>query len=486
MEWLNIIETFSNAVENDSNINLAYASDTESVANNNGGNSNKSDNSNVDKFSFDRSSADAWANESNNTGIMPNVNMPGRVYNESFGGQNQYQGKAGTGGVDNRRLNYELEKESLKSAKEQNLTSDMVSGAQDLNSFMDKGGFRKDGVDNNNDGKDDFNLEGTLGLAGAAANIAGSFVDDNPYGTGNSSNDGTIDAAVGAIPYASSINEIADFGSELIESNINYDEYGRIDNEGDANLAVASAVINPLNTYTAYSDNMDRTGQDAWDSENIWGTLLGAALPGFMGADNVNLQNEIGDYEEGADKQRDALNSRYEESQNNINRSKQRYQNAMMEANRIYGNNGQMRVALHGGILSSNVFYIVVKKEEERKRNKKVDYIPYKIDRTNIKALKGGGSVIPFGVLHNQKNNIGDRGLPLVYKGYKVMEIETDELVLHDKPTTRIKALRKEYNKTKDRKILIEIGSIMSEEIKNNTFSYTKEFECLNNNTCKI
>ena len=87
-------------------------------------------------------------------------------------------------------------------------------------------------------------------------------------------------------------------------------------------------------------------------------------------------------------------------------------------------------------------------------------------------------NVILDGPSHSDTNRTGvknDKGLPVVRKGVKVAEIESMELVLNKKSSDKIEKLANTYKKTKDEKVLQEIGTLMESEIKNNTYDYSKK-----------
>ena len=327
------------------------------------------------------------------------------------------------------------------------------------------------------------------GVAGSLADMGKGFIglDENQqkYGASDTGLTDTVSSAAMALGPVGMIvggaMKVGSLGAKAMQSSIDVDEFGRTSNDGGTQfLQGASGFLDPLAAGQNYLAANEKIGKDNFADFETGAKTIGS----FMGMGNLfadDARDDAGDYMSSAKKEEDRLRAEYKESQLDINESQSRYRQAMMNANSIYGGNGQMMVALYGGLISKTVFSMVLPEDDIE-----IKYVPYKIDKKKIVALKKGGSVIPVGVLHSPKNNIGDKGLPLVYRGFKVMEIETDELVLHDTPTVRIKRLRKEYSFTKDRKILLEIGNIISDEIKENTFSYTKEFECLNNNTCKI
>jgi len=323
------------------------------------------------------------------------------------------------------------------------------------------------------------------GIAGQVADIGKGFIelDENQqrYGASDTNTTDTLSSAVmmagpvGAI--VGGAMKVGSLAGKVFESNVDYTKYGQ-SSQDQLGYQVAGSILDPFTTGAKNSKAQAKIGNDS-----VLNTI-GGYIPGIGGFLADEATDKAGDYMEEADIYKSELEARYKDSQENLSINKNRYTRALSEANRIYGNNGQMRVALYGGIVSKKLLDIIIEKEKIDRIKPK--FVPMKLGSGNIQALKGGGSVIPSGVLHNELNKIGDKGIPLVYKGYKVMEIELNELVLHDKPTERIKELKVLYSKTKDKKILLEIGNIMHNEINENTHSYTEKFGCLNNNTCKI
>jgi hypothetical protein len=91
----------------------------------------------------------------------------------------------------------------------------------------------------------------------------------------------------------------------------------------------------------------------------------------------------------------------------------------------------------------------------------------------------GKVNIIPKGKLHKENNNLGnkDKGIPVVSKdGTKEYELEKDELVLRLEATNKIEELVSNYNKSSDDDILEELGKYITDELKNNTHSYSKKY----------
>lgn len=129
-----------------------------------------------------------------------------------------------------------------------------------------------------------------------------------------------------------------------------------------------------------------------------------------------------------------------------------------------------------------------VEKSEEAKKCAKIEALKEEVKATKFKVryfdggiipeqFRDGGqmNVIPGGVLHAHKNNIGDKGIPIVMKMEgsklkKVAEIEKEEIIFTLGVT---KFLEKYAEKLDSGEItedeLIEVGKCIKEEITNNT-----------------
>jgi len=101
-----------------------------------------------------------------------------------------------------------------------------------------------------------------------------------------------------------------------------------------------------------------------------------------------------------------------------------------------------------------------------------------------VKKFKRGGKVketeniIPNGVLHEEKNSLGDKGMPVVKcknnSCSKQYEIERDEMILTLKTTKEIERLAKG-------KKFSELGEFIKKQVLQNTHSFTNKFVDLNN-----
>jgi hypothetical protein len=95
-------------------------------------------------------------------------------------------------------------------------------------------------------------------------------------------------------------------------------------------------------------------------------------------------------------------------------------------------------------------------------------------EKENIDVHRSGGAVniIAKGVLHEDKNSIGDRGIPIVTKDgkKKFAEIEKNEIVFNKDTASEIERLTKMHkDNPEDKEVLKELGNLMKGEILNNT-----------------
>lgn len=111
-------------------------------------------------------------------------------------------------------------------------------------------------------------------------------------------------------------------------------------------------------------------------------------------------------------------------------------------------------------------------------------------DASLLPKFKKGGSIkpteniIPNGVLHEEFNKLGDKGMPVVKCNLKdnsckkQYEIEKDEMILTLKTTKKIESLVDKENHK-------ELGKFLKKQILSNTHSYTDKFQDLNKYTTK-
>lgn len=89
-------------------------------------------------------------------------------------------------------------------------------------------------------------------------------------------------------------------------------------------------------------------------------------------------------------------------------------------------------------------------------------------------------NVIPNGVLHEEDNELGDKGMPVIKCSLagqcsKEYEIERDELILTLASTTKVEELVKEDD-------LAGLGEFVAEQLLDNTHSFTEKYDYLNGN----
>lgn len=108
----------------------------------------------------------------------------------------------------------------------------------------------------------------------------------------------------------------------------------------------------------------------------------------------------------------------------------------------------------------------------------------------NFKRYQLGGIIIG-GALHSEKNEIGDRGVPVIpinkYKkgGYnkyhKIAEIERGEILFNRETSIKIENLIDEYDSCGCKKKLVEIGKLVKQAILN-----LEDKQCEINNICEL
>jgi hypothetical protein len=110
--------------------------------------------------------------------------------------------------------------------------------------------------------------------------------------------------------------------------------------------------------------------------------------------------------------------------------------------------------------------------------------ILYNKSNRAVKAFKKGGvikeyeNVIPNGVLHEEENELGDKGMPVVKCTQNVCkkkyEIEKDELIFTHDTTKTVERLARSNNHK-------ALGNFVKEQLLDNTHSFTDKYKELNN-----
>ncbi len=111
------------------------------------------------------------------------------------------------------------------------------------------------------------------------------------------------------------------------------------------------------------------------------------------------------------------------------------------------------------------------------------DFEALDLENMGIDKFRDGGSmnVIPKGVLHAHKNNLGDKGLPVVVREEggslkKIAEIEREEIIFTIDVTLFLEKYAKKLESgdiTKDE--LLEVGKRLRDEVRNNTIDFTEK-----------
>lgn len=224
---------------------------------------------------------------------------------------------------------------------------------------------------------------------------------------------------------------------------------------------------NGLKTAISNGSSWAATGSQA----GPWGTAIGAAAG--IGSGIVDMF--------GSAKRRDKENELLADKQT----SEEAAYNEEVEgqlARRSASQNGeyfQNYFAKKGGTipkkdtLSVDIF---MRKLSKRKEDHSPD------DSMEIIYRHGGAmSVIPKGVTHEQHNQMGDKGIPVVVKSEdgtykKVAEIELNEIIFEKEVSEAIEKRTKHYKKfPKDMENLYELGKLIKSEVKHNTIDHQGE-----------
>jgi len=95
-------------------------------------------------------------------------------------------------------------------------------------------------------------------------------------------------------------------------------------------------------------------------------------------------------------------------------------------------------------------------------------------------SIKASENIIPNGVLHEESNNLGDKGMPVILcdkdmgSCKKKYEIEKDELIFTLNSSKKIERLFKDEK-------FEELGNFVQKQVLGNTHSFTDKFKYLNN-----
>ena len=252
-------------------------------------------------------------------------------------------------------------------------------------------------------------------------------------------------------------------------------EYGAYTGANSKERMMGSSGFAPWRMYDKKKQQEDLLTDDEKNeffNKNEW---AGAFLTFGAGEQVTKNANAIAGRMETFDKANTKNKDAYEAAQKRINDGEYSYAKAMSNA--------------YSGISAAKRGAIISFKAYKRKR---IEISKSEVSHIKpIASFKGGGkaklSIIPEGAFHHTDNKLGDKGIPVVdVNGVKVFEIEKVELILNKDVSDRALFLTEKYNKTGNEEYLSEIGSIVSDELKDNTYSYADEYSCLNNNTCTL
>ena len=208
-------------------------------------------------------------------------------------------------------------------------------------------------------------------------------------------------------------------------------------------------------------------GAAAGASFGPWGAAIGGAVGGVAGAIGGSAAGKK------AEAERKVLVKKRNLGRMADGRTKiaDKYKTLSMEANARFDETGKT-MAARGGLKFSVVKY-------------KHTFGSYEGDEVeeSIPTFKKGGrmhvdnNMIPNGVSHEEKNSWGTKGMPVVRcqkeACNKIYEIESDEMILTKNTTKKIEELA--YGGK-----LKELGEYFSDQVLQNTHSYTKTYNFLN------
>lgn len=214
-----------------------------------------------------------------------------------------------------------------------------------------------------------------------------------------------------------------------------------------------------------------------------WGAAAGAVVGTVMGVVGVNKRNKgihQNAWKKAEKEEKDAAESRKTSIANrtaNVSAAAD-----AMYGSRIGGNNtgGYGTAVVRKG--GKFIFKETSNFAEKLDKNKRIGEVIFKRGGKLSKLKKGGKvkpteNIIPNGVLHEEKNSLGDNGMPVVKctkeSCTKHYEIEKDEMILTLSTTKKVEELA--YGGRLD-----ELGEFVKKQILDNTHSYTKKFKFLN------
>jgi len=218
------------------------------------------------------------------------------------------------------------------------------------------------------------------------------------------------------------------------------------------------------------------------------GAIVGGAIGGITSAFSVRKRRkEIRSRMWRKDREADIQKS--ENKRLSINNRAVNVSNSadQMYGTRIGGMGGGYALSRKGGKFYFPKFTVILEEpaEFENKLHLQDRPVKFKFRRGgSIPKFKKGGKVkpteniIPNGVLHEEENSLGDKGMPVVKctknSCTKHYEIEKDEMILTLEATKKAEELAKKGD-------LKGLGEFMKKQILDNTHSYTEKFKHLNN-----
>lgn len=318
---------------------------------------------------------------------------------------------------------------------------DAMSGAADLTETIIKAGEKVGGVEKVK------TVETAKESTKVAKNVSGVSGEDKPGMSASTS--GMIGAAAGVVSGA--IAGVADDGDA--ETWTDGEAAAMVGGEALAGVA-AGAQFGPV------------------------GMLVGGALGAAKGAiASGKAKAAASNLERSNRMQRE--NDRYSSARNEIS---DRAGRSSIAASLIYGNQRGDSTAMYGRNGLKFDSFSAFELPPSGEFDGKLSYISSKTGTMKFKRggkIKAVENIIPNGVLHEESNKLGDKGMPVVYCSRedksceKQYEIEKDEMIFTLETTKKVEELA-EGGK------LDELGIFITDQILDNTHSFTNKFKELN------
>lgn len=239
-------------------------------------------------------------------------------------------------------------------------------------------------------------------------------------------------------------------------------------------VAAAGAAIAPVTTAAITGGAAALTGAAAGSVVPIIGTAVGLVVGAIVGiAASKKAKKKAAKAKKAQDIQYANQQSTERVRQNSIRDTEliQSIPNTSSVKNGGENTYSGYRVARRGG-----TFHFTLKTDfSNYKQEEKAPLPPKKFKRGG--SIKATENIIPNGVLHEEKNKLGDKGMPVVKCNnnscVKKYEIERDEMIFTLATTKEVERLIKQ----KDFK---KLGLFVKTQVLDNTHSFTDKYADLN------